>query len=163
MGDRINSAVLSGPRDQIAGLRSIVRHRLVANHVQTRVERGNGEWIVGVVGRHDSDGVGAVGALLFTFEQLSQRGVAPPSIESHRNAAASGTRGVAGKHAADDVPVAVELGGRAVHFPDPCTGSAADDGKPQWAAETGSQFAHRNSFDWRVRRASARIGARPYC
>jgi hypothetical protein len=36
----------------------------------------------------------------------------------------------------------IEFGGGAVHFADPCAGSAADDRQAQRTAETRSQFVH---------------------
>ena len=47
-------------RDEVAGLREVVRDRLVADDVEAGVERRGGERIVRVVGRHDRDGVDAV-------------------------------------------------------------------------------------------------------
>ena len=138
MGDREDPGVSSGARDQVARLRQIVRHRFVGHVVEAGVQRGDSVRIVGIVRRHDRDRIRAIRPLRFTIDQFGDVAVASRRVKAQCDAAASGARGVAGEHAADDAPVTVELGGSAVHFSDPGTGSAADDRQPQRPAETGS-------------------------
>ncbi len=138
MGDRVDSAVLPGARDQVARLCEVMRDRFVADDVETRVEGGLAQGIVRVIRGHDRDRFGAIRPLLFPIEQLGERAVAPRRVEAHGDAALPGALSVAGEHAADHAPVTVELGRGAMHFADPCTRSAADDREAQGTAETGS-------------------------
>ena len=131
--------------DEIARLREIVRHRLVADHIEPRVERRDGGGIVRVVRRHDRDGVDGIGAQPLALEHLAEIAVAAASVEPHRGAGGSGSLGIAREHARDRAPGAVELGGAAMHLADPGVRAAPDDAEAQRSPESLADSRHAAS------------------
>ena len=59
--------------DEVARLGGVVRHRLVGNDVEARVEGRHGKRVVRVVGRHDGDAVDAVGPRPFRARSSPRR------------------------------------------------------------------------------------------
>ena len=114
-------------RDEIAGLGEGLGDRLVADDVETGVERRNRERVVRVVRRHDRDRLDAVRALALPFEHLVDAAVAAGRIESHRRPRGARACRIAGKHAGDRLPPAVHLGGAPMHAADPGVRPSADD------------------------------------
>ena len=82
MRDGEDALLFAGADDEIARLREVVRDRLIADDIETGVERRNGVRIMRVVGRHDRDCVDAVLARLLLVEQLAQIAVAACAVES---------------------------------------------------------------------------------
>ena len=82
VGHGEQAILLAGTRHEVAGLREIVRHRLVADDVEPGVERGRRERVVRVVRRHDRHGVDRVGARLLLREHLLDGAVAPLGREA---------------------------------------------------------------------------------
>ena len=140
--DREQAAVLPRARHQVAGLREIVRHRLVADDVESRIQCRRRKRIVRVVRRHDRHGVDAVGAKFFLRQHVGHVAVAACRVESHRGAGCSGAAGIAGKYAGDRAPPAIHFRSAAMHATDPGVGPAADDPQPQGPPEPFAQ-THR--------------------
>ena len=142
MRDGEQAAVLPRARDQVAGLREIVRHRLVADDVESGVQRRRRKRVVRVVRRHDRHGIDAVGAKLFLRQHVGHVAVAAFRGESHRGAGSPGASGIAGKHAGDRAPPAIHFRGAAMHAADPRVRPAADDPQPQGPPEPFLQSRH---------------------
>jgi hypothetical protein len=133
--DRENAALLAGPRNEIAGLRKVVRHRLVAHDVESRIERRGRVGIMRVIRCHDRDGVDAIGALLLPRQHLVHVAIAARRIEAHGGAADTRARRIAGEHARDGMPASVvSRRYAAVHSADPgirpATDNASRSGRP---------------------------------
>ena len=69
--DREQAPLPARARDEIAGLREIVRDRLVAKNVESGIERCRSVRIMRVVRRHDRDRVDAIVAGFFRSDQLA--------------------------------------------------------------------------------------------
>ena len=134
--DREHATVLARARDEIAGLGKSFRDRLVADDVEARIECGGGVGIVRIVRRHDRHRVDAVGARLFLRQHRLHVAVAARRVEAHARAGRARTRRIAGEHARDRAPPAVQLRGTAMRPADPRIGAATDDSKTQWSPET---------------------------
>src|SRR5207237_1156750 len=132
---KYSSAAL-GARDEIAGFPKIVRYRLVANDIETGVERCDREWVMRIVGGHDRDRVDAIRTQAFLAQHFSHIAITPPRVEAQRRAACAGARRVAGENTRYAPPPSVHLGSAAMHAPDPRFGAAADHTKAQRPAES---------------------------
>ena len=78
----VEPAVAAGACDEIAGLREIVRHRLVTDHVESCVECGRGLRVMRIVRRHDRNGVDAIVATRFVLEHFRDVAVASCGVDS---------------------------------------------------------------------------------
>ena len=70
--------------DEVARLGGIVRHRLVGDDVEARVEGRDGKRVVRVVGRHDGHAVDAVGPVPFRRDHPRDIAVAPVGGHAQR-------------------------------------------------------------------------------
>ena len=129
--------------DEVARLGGIVRHRLVGDDVEARVEGRDGKRVVRVVGGHDGHAVDAVGPVPFRRDHPRDIAVAPVGGHAHRGTGGARTGGVAREYARDDVPPPVQLRGPLVHPPDPRIRPAPDHPEPQSPSEPRAQIAHR--------------------
>ena len=68
-------------------------------------------------------------------EELADIAVRAGGIDTHGDACVARARGVAGEHAGDHAPRAVELGGTLVDAADPRAGATADQRQAQGPAE----------------------------
>ena len=84
--DREQAPLPARARDEIAGLREIVRDRLVAKNVESGIERCRSVRIMRVVRRHDRDRVDAIGARALLVEQLAHCTVGTRWVESQLGA-----------------------------------------------------------------------------
>src|SRR5207244_1485113 len=121
--------------DEITRLGEGLRHRLVADDVEARIERCHRERVVRIVRRHDRDRLDAIRALALAFEHLCEAAVAALRIESHRRPCRARACGIAGKYAGDRAPPAIHLGGAAMHATDPRFRATADDCQAKRSAE----------------------------
>ncbi len=79
MGDAKDHPTFFYRLDQSLGLFAGVDHRLVHNHVETRLNKGHGRFKVGVVGGDDGDKVNpfSFGQSAFLFQHLLPGAVIP--------------------------------------------------------------------------------------
>ena len=89
--------------------------RLVANHVEARIERGGRRGVVRVVRRHDRDRVDGVAARALGGAQFRDAVVSAIGRDAELPALVARTRGVRRKDPGDDAEHAVEFRGSAMH------------------------------------------------
>jgi hypothetical protein len=118
---------------QIQRLGQIVGQRLVADDINALLQKGFGDGVVAVVGRHDGDDLDAVGALGFLRGHLVPGAIAAVGAMSSVAAKARLRAGVGGKDARHQRVAAIQPGRLPVRRADIRPWPAADHAQAQRA------------------------------
>ena len=128
VGHAEDGALAAHELDQLARLRRGVHERLVADHVEARLDRGLGDRVVHVVRRHDDDEIDAVvrRARELAVEQLLPGAVGPVVGDAEIPRRVPRARRIRGERARGQHRLLVERGGGAVDGSDERVAAAAD-------------------------------------
>ena len=126
------AGAFGGGRD-LARFGQIERHRLFAEDMETRVERGNCHRRVEMIGRHDRQGIDPLvrRQRLFARQQRVERIIGARRIDSQRLARAPVAIRVAAEGAGHQSPITVQCRRSAVDRPDKGAFATADHAQTQ--------------------------------
>ena len=135
MQQREDQAALLDDGAELLALGEGERQGLLADHVDASLKEGLGHGVVEVITRDDRHEVDTVSerALSFGLGHLGVRSVHAGGVEAEVLAGEAGLLGVRGERAGDEVDLAVEGRGHAMHAADEGAATAADHAHAEFA------------------------------